>query len=51
MNNPEQLQEVLNFEDFLITKGAGNSTWASDRKHRQSMGDIVFLLARGAIYY
>ncbi len=45
------LKDFLNFEDPLITKGAGDSTWASDRKHRQSMGGIIFLLAGGAIYY
>jgi hypothetical protein len=49
--HPEQLKDFLNFEDPLITKGAGNSTWASDRKHRRSMGNIIFLLAGGAIYY
>jgi hypothetical protein len=51
ITNPERLSEFLNFEDPLITKGAGDSTWASDRKHRRSMGGIVFLLAGGAIYY
>jgi hypothetical protein len=49
--HPERLKDFLNFEDPLITKGAGDSTWASDRKHRRSMGGIVFLLAGGAIYY
>jgi hypothetical protein len=51
VTNPDRLHEFLNFEDPLITKGAGDSTWASDRKHRRSMGGIVFLLAGGAIYY
>jgi hypothetical protein len=51
MTNPDRLKQFLNFDDPLITKGAGDSTWASDRKHRRSMGGIVFLLAGGAIYY
>jgi hypothetical protein len=51
ITNPERLKDFLDFEDPLITKGAGDSTWASDRKHRRSMGGIVFLLAGGAIYY
>ena len=51
ITNPDRLKEFLDFEDPLITKGAGDSTWASNRKHRRSMGGIVFLLAGGAIYY
>jgi hypothetical protein len=49
--DPERLKAFLNFDDPLITKGAGDSTWASDRKHRRSMGGLVFMLAAGAIYY
>jgi hypothetical protein len=49
--DPERLKAFLNFEDPLIAKGAGDSTWASDRKHRRSMGGIVFMIAGGAIYY
>ena len=51
ITNPERLDEFLNFDNPLIIKGAGDSTWASDRKHRRSMGGIVFLMAGGAIYY
>jgi hypothetical protein len=47
----KRLLEFLDFEDPLIAVGAGDSTWASDRKHRRSMGGIVFLLAGAAIYY
>jgi hypothetical protein len=46
-----RLLDFLDFEDPLVAKGAGDSTWASDRRHRRSMGGIVFLLAAGAIYY
>jgi hypothetical protein len=49
--DPERLKMFLDFENPLITKGAGDSTWASDRKHRRSMGGIVFMIAGGAIYY
>jgi hypothetical protein len=47
----KRLLEFLNFDDPLVAVGAGDSTWASDRKHRRSMGGIVFLLAGAAIYY
>jgi hypothetical protein len=38
-------------DDPLCTKGASNSTWGNDRRHRRSTGGVVFLLAGGAIYY
>ena len=31
--------------------GACDATWASDRKHRRSMGGIVMMLAGAAVYY
>jgi hypothetical protein len=31
--------------------GACDTTWASDRLHRRSMGGVVFMLAGAAIYY
>ena len=49
--NPQRLDNFVNFETATHIKGATDATWASDRKHRRSMGGVVFLLAGGAIYY
>ena len=45
------LQHYLNFQQSTDLKGATDATWASDRKHRKSMGGVVFMLAGGAVYY
>ena len=47
----EQLKKYLDMDDPLRTKGASDSTWGNDRRHRRSTGGVVFLLAGGAIYY
>ena len=46
-----RLQEFLNFDQSTDLKGASDATWASDRKHRRSMGGVVFMFAGGAVYY
>jgi hypothetical protein len=47
----EQLKKYLDMDDPLQTKGASDSTWGNDRRHRRSTGSVGFLLAGGAIYY
>jgi hypothetical protein len=45
------LRNFLDFKDPLITKGLGDSTLATNRKHHLIMGGIGFLLAGRAICY
>jgi hypothetical protein len=47
----KQLRDYFDMDDPLRTKGASDSTWGNDRRHRRSTGGVVFLLAGGAIYY
>jgi hypothetical protein len=49
--SPDKLKDYMDMDDPLQTKGASNSTWGNDRRHRRSTGGVVFLLAGGAIYY
>jgi hypothetical protein len=41
----------MDMDDPLRIKGASDSTWGNDQQHRRSTRGVVFLLARGAIYY
>jgi hypothetical protein len=47
----KRLREFPSFHILRLLKGASDSTWGNDRKHRRSMGGVVFFLAGGAVYY
>jgi hypothetical protein len=49
--SPDKLKDYMDMDDPLRTKGASDSTWGNDRRHRRSTGGVVFLLAGGAVYY
>jgi hypothetical protein len=49
--SPDKLKDYMDMDGPLRTKGASDSSWGNDRRHRRSTGGVVFLLAGGAIYY
>ena len=51
VSKQDQLFKYGDTYGALELHGACDSTWASDRTQRRSMGGIVLMLAGGAVYY
>ena len=51
ISNDNTLQKFKSQHNALEIVGACDATWASNRKHRRSMGGIAMMLAGVAIYY
>ena len=45
------LKKFEQHHNALEIVGSCDATWASDRKHRRSMGGIIMMLAGAAVYY
>ena len=50
-SKPSQLKRFNNVNDPFQVHGACDTTWASDRLQRRSMGGIIMMLAGAAVFY
>ena len=47
----EELKSFKPMKDSKKLQGGSDSTWASDRRHRKSVGGVNFFFAGGTVYY